>query len=141
MHHGTVTILATSHDVKWLAAVAKPCAPEMWDCIAKELAMQAKLEMDKKYSRDWMNPGRVKVVLAKADGTPCNAECPTKAALLLKCADLCKKHQSRPKRLEQIKQFEAQLFTGGAPQPKQNQAASGSDKSAKGGKGKKGKRK
>jgi SRP19 protein len=125
----------------WPAAVERPFAPEMYDAIVKGLCLNARLEMNKKYSRDWLNPGRVCVTLKRGDGAPCNTEVPTKAVLLTKCADLCKRHHSRPKRLEDMKKQEVLLFTGGAPPPKDNKAsAAGVEKSGKGGK-KKGKKK
>ena len=122
----------------------RPHVVEMYDSITKGLCLQAQLELDKKYSRDWLNPGRVRVSLKRADGAPCNADIPTKTALLLKCSDLCKRHQDRPRRLEETKKMEVQLFAGGAAPPKESTKGGdkgGAEKSGKVGKGKKGKKK
>lgn len=126
------------------AAVERPHAAEMFDAVTKGLSMQAKLEMDKSYSRDWLTRGRVRVALKHPDGTPCNADVPTKLALLVKCAEFCARHPHRPQRLQEHAAHEAMLFSGGATQPKTKAAAAGGDKGvAKAGKGgkKKGKKK
>eukprot|EP01025_Chloroclados_australasicus_P065711 TRINITY_DN8953_c0_g1_i2.p3 TRINITY_DN8953_c0_g1~~TRINITY_DN8953_c0_g1_i2.p3 ORF type:complete len:164 (-),score=13.80 TRINITY_DN8953_c0_g1_i2:108-599(-) len=129
-------------------AVERPDAREMYDAIARGLHLDARLEMDKKYSRDWLNPGRVRVQLRRTDGVPCNTDIPSKTVLLTKCAELCAKHPERAKRLAEIKKMEAQMFSGGGPLPNVSQkAADKAQASTSGGKGggksnkKKGKRK
>ena len=123
------------------AAVERPDAHEMLDAIKHGLKLDARVEEGKQYSRDWQNPGRVRVGLRQPDGRPCNTDIPTKAALLVKCSELCKRHQGRKNRLEQIQKLEAAMFSGGAATPKENKAAGGStEKVGKSGK-KKGKKK
>jgi SRP19 protein len=92
----------------------------MYDAITKGLNLVATIE-NKAYSRDWLTPGRLRVQLKHADGTSVNPEVSTKAALLQQCAVFCSRHADRPRRLDEIKKFEAQLFGGGMPTP----AASG----------------
>lgn len=90
-------------------AVERPDAREMHDAIVKGLALEACLEAKKHYSRDFLTPGRVKVILKDDDGLLCDDTIPNKQALLVKCAELCARHADRPKRLAELKHFEEQL--------------------------------
>lgn len=81
----------------------------MHDAIIKGLALEASLEMKKCYSRDFLTPGRVKVILKDSDGLLCDDSIPNKQVLLVKCAELCARHAERPKRLAELKRFEEQI--------------------------------
>jgi hypothetical protein len=119
----------------------------MYDAITRGLALNARLDMEKAYSRDWLTRGRVHVELKRNDGVPCNADIPSKLILLVRCAELCARHADRPKRLEHYDRYEQQLFSGGAAQPKTKSVVASSKvgtantKQAKPGTKKKGKKK
>ena len=125
------------------AAVERPHAAEMYDAVTKGLCLDAKLEMTKSYSRDWLTRGRIRVALKRSDGAPVNTDIRTKLELLVKCAELCARHPHRAQRIEEQAKHEAMLFSGGAAQPKTKAAAGGDKGAAKAGKGgkKKGKKK
>jgi signal recognition particle subunit SRP19 len=126
----------------------------MHDAVVKGLGLEAQLEPRKCYSRDFLNPGRVKVLLKGDDGTPCDSNIPNKQVLLVKCAELCSRHTDRPKRLAELKRFEEQLCSmraiggpGGKASASAKASASGtaavasSSKSSSKGNKKKGKKK
>lgn len=91
------------------SAVERPDAREMSDVIHSGLGLEVCLEGDKRYSRDFLTPGRVKVRLKDDDGSLCDDSIPNKQVLMVKCAELCAKHATRPKRLAELKRFEEQL--------------------------------
>ncbi|GMF50857.1 unnamed protein product [Phytophthora fragariaefolia] len=76
-----------------------PLADEMSE-VCTYLKLPHVLEPSKKYPRDWLVSGRVRVRLVRDDGTPENADVPTRKALMLKMAELVPKLQSRKLRLE-----------------------------------------
>ncbi|GMF16826.1 unnamed protein product [Phytophthora lilii] len=76
-----------------------PLADEMSE-VCTFLQLPHVLEPAKKYPRDWLVAGRVRVRLVRDDGSPENAEVPTRKALMLKMAELVPKLQSRKLRLE-----------------------------------------
>lgn len=98
------------------AAVERPDIREMFDAVTQGLSLVASIE-NKAYSRDWLTPGRLRVQLKRADGTLVNPRVGSKSALLQQCAALCARHAERPRRLEELAKYEAQLFSGGAPVP------------------------
>lgn len=119
----------------------------MCEAVIKGLQMTAILEQNKSYSRDWLSPGRVRVKLKQPNGKPVRPDIPSKAVLLVKCAELCAQHPLRPQRLAETERYEEQLFSGGATAAgkggKGAAGAAGAEKAAtkaKGGK-KKGKKK
>jgi signal recognition particle subunit SRP19 len=81
------------------AACEAPIADEMSE-VCTYFKLPHVLEPAKKYPRDWLVSGRVRVRLTRADGTPENDEVPTRKALMLKMAELVPKLQSRKVRLE-----------------------------------------
>lgn len=81
----------------------------MSDVIHCGLGLEVCLEGEKRYSRDFLTPGRVKVRLKDDDGSLCDDSIPNKQVLMVKCAELCAKHATRPKRLAELKRFEEQL--------------------------------
>ncbi|CAH0476805.1 unnamed protein product [Peronospora belbahrii] len=58
------------------------------------------LESSKKYPRDWLVSGRIRVRLVRDDGSLENPEIPNRKTLMLKMAELIPKLQSRRVRLE-----------------------------------------
>ncbi|KAH7316217.1 hypothetical protein KP509_21G083300 [Ceratopteris richardii] len=77
-----------------------PTASEIGDCCAF-LNLAFCIEPEKAYSRDGTGQrGRVRVQLKKVDGSPVNAEIPSRRVLMLKVADLMSKHRSRIKKGE-----------------------------------------
>ncbi|KAE8981525.1 hypothetical protein PR001_g23388 [Phytophthora rubi] len=80
-------------------ACETPLADEMSE-VCTYLKLPHVLEPAKKYPRDWLVSGRVRVRLVRDDGSPENPEVPTRKALMVKMAELIPKLQSRKLRLE-----------------------------------------
>lgn len=97
------------------AAVLAPDCREMCDVIVEGLKLEAKLEISKSYSRDWMTPGRVRVIFKDANGRTKNPDIPNKQALIAKCAELCAKHPRRENRLAEMKRFEETICATRGP--------------------------
>ncbi|GLD96423.1 hypothetical protein PINS_up005106 [Pythium insidiosum] len=76
-----------------------PLAEEMSE-VCVYLNLPHVLELGKKYARDWMVPGRIRVRLLKDDGSFENPEIQNRKQLMLKMAELIPKLQSRKTRLE-----------------------------------------
>jgi len=57
--------------------------------------LNAEIQPDKMYPKDWMNPGRVKVELIKEDGKLANPAVKNKKDLMLKLGELIPKLKSR----------------------------------------------
>ena len=87
----------------------------MYDAVTKGLNLEVEAELERKYSRDWMQIGRLRVSLKDPDGVLCDASIPDKKTLLLRCAELCARHPERPLRLAELKKFEAQMYSSLAP--------------------------
>lgn len=102
-------------DVVCTAAVIAPDCREMHDAITEGLKLEAKLELQKNYSRDWMTPGRVRVIFKDAKGNITNPEIPNKQVLIAKCAELCARHPQREKRLAEMKRFEESICATRGP--------------------------
>eukprot|EP00898_Chlorokybus_atmophyticus_P002375 jgi/Chlat1/3138/Chrsp21S03364 len=75
-------------------AVINPTIGEMADCL-NFLKLPFLFEPNKRYSRDWMVPGRVKVNLKSADGSCINPNIATRQALYLELGRLVPKHPRR----------------------------------------------
>ncbi|RLN26487.1 hypothetical protein BBJ28_00010415 [Nothophytophthora sp. Chile5] len=80
-------------------ACEDPIADEMSE-VCTFFKLPHVLEPGKKYPRDWMVSGRVRVRLLREDGSPENPEFPTRKQLMVKMAELIPKLQSRKLRLE-----------------------------------------
>ncbi|CEG48428.1 signal recognition particle 19 kda family protein [Plasmopara halstedii] len=76
-----------------------PIADEMSE-ICTFLRLPHVLEPAKKYPRDWMVVGRIRVRLVRDDGTLENPEIPNRKSLMIKMAELIPQLQSRKVRLE-----------------------------------------
>lgn len=82
-------------------AVEWPTAVEMIDACVKGMGLQAEYER-KMYSRNWTVEqgkelcfGRVRVALRKPDGSPVNPEVPTRRELMVRMAELVRRHPDR----------------------------------------------
>ncbi|XP_019262278.1 PREDICTED: signal recognition particle 19 kDa protein [Nicotiana attenuata] len=73
--------------------------------------------LDKAYPRDFMQRGRVRVLLKKEDGTPYNPAISSRKQLMIHVAELVRRHPNRTKKQEPA-----------------SSSAAGSSKSGKGGK-------
>eukprot|EP01024_Parvocaulis_polyphysoides_P003148 TRINITY_DN10878_c0_g1_i1.p1 TRINITY_DN10878_c0_g1~~TRINITY_DN10878_c0_g1_i1.p1 ORF type:complete len:165 (+),score=18.24 TRINITY_DN10878_c0_g1_i1:52-546(+) len=76
-------------------AVENPTAQHIYDCVVKGLKLNAELQMNKAYPRDWMQRGRVKVELFDDDGKPLNNDVPSRKSLHIKVAELIPRHPER----------------------------------------------
>ncbi|TDH68199.1 hypothetical protein CCR75_003236 [Bremia lactucae] len=76
-----------------------PTADEMSE-VCTYFKLPHVLEPHKKYPRDWLRSGRIRVRILRNDGTPEISEIPTRKALMIKMADLIPNLQSRKLRLE-----------------------------------------
>ncbi|KAL7263161.1 hypothetical protein ACSBR1_001355 [Camellia fascicularis] len=99
-------------------ACENPTCAEIGDCCS-HLKLPFAIEIDKAYSRDFMQRGRVRVMLKKEDGTFSNPAISSRKQLMLRIAELVPRHPGRTK-----KQEPAATSTSGA----------GPSKSGKGGK-------
>ncbi|KAF5955008.1 hypothetical protein HYC85_007864 [Camellia sinensis] len=99
-------------------ACENPTCAEIGDCCS-HLKLPFAIEIDKAYPRDFMQRGRVRVMLKKEDGTLSNAAISSRKQLMLRIAELVPRHPGRTK-----KQEPAATSTSGA----------GPSKSGKGGK-------
>lgn len=97
------------------AAVIAPDCREMCDALVEGLKLEAKLEIQKNYSRDWMTPGRVRVIYKDAAGNAVRPDIPNKQVLIAKCAELCARHPQRQERLAEMKRFEETMCSVRGP--------------------------
>lgn len=91
--------LAEGRRISAEKACENPNVVEIGDC-CQYLRLPCAIELDKAYSRDFMQRGRVRVQLKREDGTIVNPAIPTRKALLLKVAELVPKHHGRSKKQE-----------------------------------------
>ncbi|ETK70969.1 hypothetical protein F442_22186, partial [Phytophthora nicotianae P10297] len=80
-------------------ACETPIADEMSE-VCTYFKLPHVLEPAKKYPRDWLVSGRIRVRLVRDDGTPENPDIPNRKTLMIKMAELIPKLQSRKVRLE-----------------------------------------
>lgn len=86
--------LAEGRRISSSQGVENPNVAEIHDC-CNYLKLPCLVELNKAYSRDFMQRGRVRVQLKTDDGLPVNPAVPTRKALMLKVAELIPKHQGR----------------------------------------------
>ncbi|WIA31198.1 hypothetical protein OEZ86_001198 [Tetradesmus obliquus] len=110
-------------------AVDWPTIEQMFDACEKGLHLKVDKEW-KRYPRNWcvlpgkeLSFGRLRVTLRKEDGSPVNPDVPNKKELMLRMADLCKRHHSRSMKPGQKAQAGAGSSSSAA-------AAAGSSKGA-----------
>uniref|UniRef100_A0A1D1Y6S6 Signal recognition particle 19 kDa protein n=1 Tax=Anthurium amnicola TaxID=1678845 RepID=A0A1D1Y6S6_9ARAE len=80
-------------------ACENPTCIEIGDCCTF-LKLPFAIEIDKAYPRDFMQRGRVRVLLKKEDGSLCNPGISSRKQLMLKVAELVPKHHGRTKKQE-----------------------------------------
>ncbi|CAJ1953335.1 unnamed protein product [Sphenostylis stenocarpa] len=84
-------------------AVAKACenpmCAEIGDCCSY-LKLPYAIEIDKAYPRDFMQRGRVRVLLKKEDGTFYNPSISSRKQLMLRVAEMVPRHHGRTKKQE-----------------------------------------
>ncbi|CAL9057492.1 unnamed protein product [Musa banksii] len=80
-------------------ACENPTCIEIGDCCSY-LKIPFAIELDKAYSRDFMQRGRVRVLLKREDGSLCNTDIGSKKQLMLRVAELIPKHHGRTKKQE-----------------------------------------
>ncbi|XP_078177393.1 signal recognition particle 19 kDa protein-like [Carex rostrata] len=82
-------------------ACENPNCMEISDCCS-HLKIPHAVEIDKAYPRDFMQVGRVRFQLKKADGSFWNPAITSKKALMLQIAELVPKHHGRTKKQEPV---------------------------------------
>ncbi|EEF33598.1 signal recognition particle 19 kDa protein isoform X1 [Ricinus communis] len=80
-------------------ACENPTCVEIGDCCS-HLKLPFAIEIDKAYPRDFMQIGRVRVLLKRGDGTLYNPAIPTRKQLMLHVAELVPRHPGRTKKQE-----------------------------------------
>ncbi|XP_057731263.1 signal recognition particle 19 kDa protein-like isoform X2 [Arachis stenosperma] len=80
-------------------ACENPTCAEIGDC-CNYLKLPFAIEIDKAYPRDFMQRGRVKVLLKKEDGNLFNPNISSRKQLMLRVADMVPKHHGRTKKQE-----------------------------------------
>uniref|UniRef100_A0A6N2MRF2 Signal recognition particle 19 kDa protein n=1 Tax=Salix viminalis TaxID=40686 RepID=A0A6N2MRF2_SALVM len=71
-----------------------PTCIEIGDCCS-HLKLPFAIEIDKAYPRDFMQVGRVRVLLKREDGSLCNPAIPSRKQLMLHVAELVPRHPGR----------------------------------------------
>ncbi|KAF3325515.1 signal recognition particle protein-like protein [Carex littledalei] len=95
-------------------ACENPTCMEISDCCA-HLKIPHAVEIDKAYPRDFMQVGRVRFQLKKADGSFWNPAISSKKALMLQIAELVPKHHERTKKQETTGSSSAAGAAGAGP--------------------------
>ncbi|XP_004147903.1 signal recognition particle 19 kDa protein [Cucumis sativus] len=80
-------------------ACENPTCVEIGDCCG-HLKLPFAIEIDKAYPRDFMQRGRVRVLLKKEDGTLSNPAITSRKQLMLRIAELVPRHPGRTKKQE-----------------------------------------
>ncbi|KAE9601535.1 hypothetical protein Lal_00040610 [Lupinus albus] len=80
-------------------ACENPTCAEIGDCCTY-LKIPFAIEIDKAYPRDFMQRGRVRVLLKKEDGTLFNPAIATRKQLMLRIAEMVPRHPGRTKKQE-----------------------------------------
>ncbi|KAG5222479.1 hypothetical protein OIU78_029481 [Salix suchowensis] len=78
-----------------------PTCIEIGDCCS-HLKLPFAIEIDKAYPRDFMQVGRVRVLLKREDGSLCNPAIPSRKQLMLHVAELVPRHPGRTKKQEPV---------------------------------------
>ena len=80
-------------------ACENPTCAEIGDCCSY-LKLPFAIEIDKAYPRDFMQRGRVRVLLKKEDETLCNPSISSRKQLMLRVAEMVPRHHGRTKKQE-----------------------------------------
>lgn len=89
--------IADGRRISATKACENPTCVEIADCCSY-LKLPFAIEIDKAYPRDFMQRGRVRVLLKKEDGTFCNPAIPSRKELMLHVAELVPRHPGRTKK-------------------------------------------
>ncbi|XP_076895882.1 signal recognition particle 19 kDa protein-like [Bidens hawaiensis] len=95
-------------------ACENPTALEIGDCCG-HLKIPFAIEIDKAYPRDFMQVGRVRVLLKRPDGSPYNPLITSKKQLMIRIAELVPRHPGRLKKQEAASKSAASASNAGAP--------------------------
>ncbi|KZV40724.1 hypothetical protein F511_22925 [Dorcoceras hygrometricum] len=91
--------LAEGRRINASKACENPTCPEIYDCCA-HLKLPSAIEVDKAYPRDFMQRGRVRVLLKREDGSLYNPAISSRKELMLHVAELVPRHPGRTKKQE-----------------------------------------
>ncbi|KAJ4835820.1 signal recognition particle 19kDa [Turnera subulata] len=91
--------LAEGRRIRTEKACENPTCIEIGDC-CHHLKVPYAIEIDKAYPRDFMQVGRVRVLLKKEDGTFFNPAISSRKQLMLHVAELLPRHAGRTKKQE-----------------------------------------
>ncbi|KAJ8770413.1 hypothetical protein K2173_015027 [Erythroxylum novogranatense] len=91
--------LAEGRRISTTKACENPNCVEIGDC-CNHLKVPFAIELDKAYPRDFMQRGRVRVLLKREDGTLYNPAIHNKKQLMLHVAELIPRHPGRTKKQE-----------------------------------------
>ncbi|KAA8515985.1 hypothetical protein F0562_019164 [Nyssa sinensis] len=91
--------IAEGRRISTIKACENPTCAEIGDCCS-HLKLSFAIEIDKAYPRDFMQRGRVRVLLKKEDGTPHNPAISSRKELMLRVAELVPRHPGRTKKQE-----------------------------------------
>ncbi|EYU31696.1 hypothetical protein ABFS82_14G052200 [Erythranthe guttata] len=114
--------LAEGRRINAAKACENPTCAEIYDC-CNHLKLPCAIEREKAYPRDFMQIGRVRVMLKREDGTLCNPAVSSRKQLMNQVAELVPRHPGRTKKQEAAKKQEASSSS----------SAAGPSKSGKGG--------
>ncbi|XP_052207572.1 signal recognition particle 19 kDa protein-like [Diospyros lotus] len=109
--------IAEGRRISTSKACENPTCSEIGDC-CNHLKVPFAIEIDKAYPRDFMQRGRVRVLLKKEDGTLYNPAIPSKQQLMLRIAELVPRHPGRNKKQEPSATAAAASTSGAAPSKK-----------------------
>ncbi|XP_052179604.1 signal recognition particle 19 kDa protein-like [Diospyros lotus] len=98
-------------------ACENPTCAEIGDCCS-HLKVPFAIELDKAYPRDFMQRGRVRVLLKKEHGTLYNSSVPSKKQLMLRIAELVPRHPGRAKKQEPAASTTSSSSSGAGPPSK-----------------------
>ncbi|KDP43481.1 hypothetical protein JCGZ_16768 [Jatropha curcas] len=93
--------IAEGRRISTAKACENPTCVEIGDCCS-HLKVPFANEIDKAYPRDFMQVGRVRVLLKREDGTLYNPAIPTRKQLMLHIAALVPRHPGRTKKQEPV---------------------------------------
>ncbi|GFZ11559.1 Signal recognition particle protein [Actinidia chinensis var. chinensis] len=91
--------IAEGRRISTSKACENPTCAEIGDCCT-HLKIPYAIEIDKAYPRDFMQRGRVRVLLKKDDGTLFNPAISSRKQLMLSVAELVPRHPGRTKKQE-----------------------------------------
>ncbi|KAG8374564.1 hypothetical protein BUALT_Bualt10G0008600 [Buddleja alternifolia] len=91
--------LAEGRRINASKACENPTCAEIYDCCA-HLKLPCAIESEKAYPRDFMQRGRVRVLLKREDGSLYNPTISSRKQLMLHVAELVLRHPGRTKKQE-----------------------------------------